>query len=220
MNRGRLFAQVQRGLRQWAVRRNPIAQWLRQEEHPVVMLGRSSKNVVNAAICLLTIVVLVIDHLTGSLFHFPLTFFLPIGLSTWWYGRRLGAIVTGILMLAYLGYRPSPPWGEWWGLIDHLGNGMVMMMVFLLFVYLLDQLVVAHTALAQCALLHPVNTATHKLLRGFLPICSFCKRIRNEENIWEQIEEYITRHSDAEFSHSICPDCRDYYYRDARKPRA
>jgi len=44
-------------------------------------------------------------------------------------------------------------------------------------------------------------------LRGFLPICSYCKKIRNDRNYWEQIESYISDHSDVQFSHGICPEC-------------
>lgn len=46
-----------------------------------------------------------------------------------------------------------------------------------------------------------------KHLRGLLPICSYCKKIRNDRDYWEQLEGYISRHSDATFSHGICPDC-------------
>jgi len=46
-----------------------------------------------------------------------------------------------------------------------------------------------------------------KHLRGLLPICSYCKKIRNDENYWQQVEEYISKHSEAEFSHGICPEC-------------
>ncbi len=46
-----------------------------------------------------------------------------------------------------------------------------------------------------------------KTLSGLLPICAECKKIRNDEGYWEQIELYIKQHSQAEFSHSICPDC-------------
>lgn len=46
-----------------------------------------------------------------------------------------------------------------------------------------------------------------KTLRGFLPICSYCKKIRNDRNYWEQLEIYIGEHSDASFTHGICPDC-------------
>jgi GAF domain-containing protein len=44
-------------------------------------------------------------------------------------------------------------------------------------------------------------------LEGFLPICSYCKKIRDDQNYWQQVETYIERHSEALFTHSICPDC-------------
>jgi CheY-like chemotaxis protein len=46
-----------------------------------------------------------------------------------------------------------------------------------------------------------------KQLQGLLPICSYCKKIRDDRNYWEQVESYIARHSEAQFSHGICPDC-------------
>jgi hypothetical protein len=46
-----------------------------------------------------------------------------------------------------------------------------------------------------------------KQLRGFLPICSYCKKIRNDRHYWEHLEAYISRHSEAMFTHGICPDC-------------
>lgn len=46
-----------------------------------------------------------------------------------------------------------------------------------------------------------------KQLRGLLPICSYCNKIRNDEDYWEQVDSYISRHSGVEFSHSVCPTC-------------
>ena len=51
-----------------------------------------------------------------------------------------------------------------------------------------------------------------KQLKGLLPICSNCKKIRDDKGYWSQVEEYITQHSEAEFSHSICPDCMKELY--------
>ena len=51
-----------------------------------------------------------------------------------------------------------------------------------------------------------------KELKGILPICANCKKIRDDEGYWEQIEEYISKHTDADFSHSICPDCTEILY--------
>jgi sigma-B regulation protein RsbU (phosphoserine phosphatase) len=46
-----------------------------------------------------------------------------------------------------------------------------------------------------------------KQLHGLLPICSYCKRIRGDDQYWQQVEGYIAQHSNAEFSHGICPAC-------------
>ena len=49
--------------------------------------------------------------------------------------------------------------------------------------------------------------ANIKRLTGLLPICSYCKRIRSDHDYWEQVESYISDHTDAMFSHGICPPC-------------
>ncbi len=46
-----------------------------------------------------------------------------------------------------------------------------------------------------------------KLLQGLLPICCYCKKVRDDGNYWHQVEQYITERSEAQFSHSICPGC-------------
>jgi hypothetical protein len=56
-----------------------------------------------------------------------------------------------------------------------------------------------------------------KTLSGLLPICAHCKKIRNDEGYWEQIEGYIKERSLAEFSHGICPECMNKYYPDRHK---
>jgi DNA-binding response OmpR family regulator len=66
----------------------------------------------------------------------------------------------------------------------------------------------------QLSLAERVSALEDALMRvrqldGLLPICSYCKKIRNDHNYWEQVESYITDHSDAQFSHSICPGCFD-----------
>lgn len=53
-----------------------------------------------------------------------------------------------------------------------------------------------------------------KTLRGMLPICSSCKKIRNDKGYWEQMEVYIRDHTDADFSHGICPECAAKLYPD------
>lgn len=57
-----------------------------------------------------------------------------------------------------------------------------------------------------------------KTLRGFIPICSSCKKIRNDDGFWEAIEVYIRDHSEAEFSHGLCPKCIDELYKKYETP--
>ena len=56
-------------------------------------------------------------------------------------------------------------------------------------------------------------------LRGILPICSSCKKIRDDNGFWYEIERYIASHSQVEFSHSICPDCEEELYPEYSKKR-
>lgn len=51
-----------------------------------------------------------------------------------------------------------------------------------------------------------------KKLRGILPLCSFCKKIRDDKGYWERVDVYISKYSEADISHGICPDCLKKYY--------
>lgn len=51
------------------------------------------------------------------------------------------------------------------------------------------------------------SLAEVKTLREILPICSYCRKIRDDENYWHSVEEYISEHTRSRFSHGICPDC-------------
>ena len=53
---------------------------------------------------------------------------------------------------------------------------------------------------------------TIQRLKGLIPICSHCKKIRNDDGYWQQLEVYIREHSDAEFTHGLCPDCESQFY--------
>jgi hypothetical protein len=53
-----------------------------------------------------------------------------------------------------------------------------------------------------------------RTLHGIIPICAHCKQIRDDRGAWNQLEAYIQRHSDAQFSHGICPSCLERYFPD------
>jgi PAS domain S-box-containing protein len=64
------------------------------------------------------------------------------------------------------------------------------------------------------ALISELQNALNEIttLKGFLPFCSFCKKIRNDKGYWEQVDIYIRDHSEADISHSICPECAKKHY--------
>src|SRR5260221_3271384 len=70
-----------------------------------------------------------------------------------------------------------------------------------------SQMVQLQQALAQRV--EELNDAlvSVKQLSGLLPICSYCKKIRDDQNYWQQVDTYVGRHTDARFSHSVCPQC-------------
>ncbi len=51
-----------------------------------------------------------------------------------------------------------------------------------------------------------------RVLKGMLPICAACKKIRDDQGYWQKLEQYIQEHSEAEFSHGICPECAKKLY--------
>jgi sigma-B regulation protein RsbU (phosphoserine phosphatase) len=51
-----------------------------------------------------------------------------------------------------------------------------------------------------------------KTLQGILPICMYCHKIRNDQESWQRIDQYITEHSDTQFSHGLCPECMEKHY--------
>jgi len=57
-----------------------------------------------------------------------------------------------------------------------------------------------------------------KQLQGMLPICSVCKKIRDDKGYWNHIESYISSHSEVEFSHGICPECAQKLYPELYPP--
>ncbi len=61
--------------------------------------------------------------------------------------------------------------------------------------------------------------ANVQTLSGLLPICAGCKKIRDDSGFWNQVETYVAKHSDAKFTHGLCPDCARKYYPDVEYPQ-
>ena len=93
-------------------------------------------------------------------------------------------------------------WQAPWSISASIINTAIRIVVLVLLAYLINR-----TARQTRELARRVN-----LLEGILPICSLCKKIRDEHGDWQPVEIYVSNRSEALFSHSLCPDClkRDY----------
>jgi len=147
-------------------------------------------------------VILVIDYFVGPYVNFPVFFILPVVFSAYYGGRSWGLAFAVTLPLIRFYF--STAWELPGTLLESMINSVVTMTVFILIAVLADRVASQTRELRQEV----------KQLEGLLPICSHCKKIKNDEGNWEVMERYISDHSQAEFTHGICPTCLDKYYPD------
>ena len=151
---------------------------------------------------ILAIIVLLIDYWSGPLIRFPILYLLPIVLVAWFNRLRWGLAFAVVMPLIHLSFTKF--WVTPFRLVDAMINTCIRIIVFIGFAYLINKVAIQKRELEK-----EVQT-----LRGILPICSFCKKIRNQDGIWEPVESFVMKRSDAEFSHGICPECCKKNYPD------
>lgn len=108
---------------------------------------------------------------------------------------------------------------------DPAGDVLMMTVMNLVGIYwvrrrlaLEDAIGAALAAEREARLASERSRAELRTLHGIIPICAHCKRVRPSAGTWQQIERYVREHSEAEFSHSICPDCLVAHYDESVRP--
>ena len=124
----------------------------------------------------------------------------PVAWIALWSNRHEASLVVLVAatctVCAVAGFFLSPPGLLWLGLAN---RGITIFVVWLIVALSLTRKRVEEEV---------------KALRGLLPICSYCKRIRDDKGYWKQIEVYIAANSQADFSHGLCPECGIEHYPD------
>jgi hypothetical protein len=140
--------------------------------------------------------ILLLDYVTGPFIQFTILFVIPVALATATHGRVGGIAVAVLLPLLRLSLY------FWWGLPDFFSLELLDTGT--------DIVVLAGFSL----LIHEIVRQQREIrvLQGMLPICAFCKRIRDEKRGWQQLESFITERSAAQFSHTLCQECIQKHY--------
>ena len=149
----------------------------------------------------MAILLLIADYFSGPFIQFPLTYLIPVAFLSWFNGKRWGLFLA-ILMPLVRFYYNIALWTIPWTITEASINALIRIVVLSSFALIIDR-----TAIQTRKLSRQVS-----LLEGLLPICSYCKKIRDQKNEWQVMEKYIMDRSVATFSHGICPDClREHY---------
>lgn len=165
---------------------------------------------------LLNLIIGVIDYLTGYEVGMGVFYLLPIGLLSWLINRKAGIIMSVIGTVTIIsadilaGKVIQNYFVDSWNLFVHFS-------FFTIVVYLIYQ--EKMTSDKNEILIPKLQKALDeiKALSGLLSICSTCKKIRDDNGQWKQIDLFISDNTNAEFSHSICPECREHLYPGSRK---
>ena len=142
-----------------------------------------------------------IDFVMLPTAQFPVVYAVPVILAAWYSGKWPAialAIVVPVFRLLFLVMPHNPDEGIAGLALATAFRGVVIVFVALWF---------GRLAEFERELDHRVE-----VLEGLLPICAFCKNIRNDAGEWERMEGYISRRSEAEFSHGVCPSCTEKHY--------
>ena len=174
----------------------------------VWMTDRSLSPMTSVATSLVvTLLVAWMDYITGLELEFSAFYILPVLLATWSAGRSWAISLAIINALAWSG-------------VDHLAGHAHLNVFYALWeflnhalVYLLVAVTVGGLRLAiarQRALNLELSQAMEEVgeLKGLLPVCAWCHKVRDDRGYWGQLETYIEARTHASFTHGICPDCQ------------
>jgi hypothetical protein len=146
---------------------------------------------------LLALAILSLDFFSGPYIQVSILFVFPVALATWSHGRLWGSVIAVLLptvRLPFFYFVWQVPISPVLPAADVAVDVLVLLGLVQVIVYLRRQRREIH------------------VLQGMLPICGFCKRIRDESGGWLQLERYIAERSEAQFTHTFCPDCGRAHY--------
>ncbi len=156
-----------------------------------------------------------LDFITGSELGLFVFYFAPIMIAGWRLGVSASVVVAVLAALVWFtaDYLAGHPYSHVALGVWNTGIRLVAFLIIGLFTARLATLLAAER---QTSADLAKALAEVEVLRGLLPICAWCKQIRDEHGEWQQVETYIARHGDVEFTHGMCDDCAAQMLGEAR----
>jgi hypothetical protein len=167
---------------------------------------KQSKSFLITANSLIILAIGLVDYVTGYEIALSLFYVIPISIAAWFGGKRQGIVISTLsfITIAVTDFVAGKVYTnsvtEFWNLLMHLS-------LFVIVSLLVSRLKVEFDVHKKLIVELQEALGEVKQLSGLLPICASCKKIRDDTGYWNQIETYISKHSEATFSHSICPEC-------------
>ncbi len=165
----------------------------------------------NARIVIISIVLAVLSGYSGYIIYH----YIPSATN----GRNLLLTYVFSIQAVWFGFRIFPTVFLEGPIADFMQasafHGVSFLVSFIANMFIVIGLIVLNFQRIEGDLLHSLEEI--KRLKGIIPICAYCKKIRDDEGYWSQIEEYIREHSEAEFTHGICPECTKKLYLDSKR---
>jgi hypothetical protein len=149
----------------------------------------------------LGLVILIGDYALGPNIQFPFLYLLPVSLASWYSGFPWGLGLAVTMPLIRVLFH-TMFWNFPLTVFNVSINTVIRILVLGGAAFLISRLAVQTQELAKRV----------KILEGILPLCSFCKKIRDQQGHWHVMEQFITAHSEAQFTHGFCPECGEHYY--------
>ncbi len=178
--------------------------------------SKPNRFLVTAASLVLVGIVGVGDFALGHEITLSIFYLVPIVYVTWFLGRPYGFAIAGISAVVWLvadvqsGFDYVSPLIPLWNAVVRLG----------FFVVIVDELYRLKSAYDEQARINrELQQALDKVkvLSGLIPICAWCKKVRNDEGYWQQVEIYISENSEASFTHGMCPECKEKHLQSLRE---
>ncbi|HXX53960.1 MAG TPA: DUF4118 domain-containing protein [Thermodesulfovibrionales bacterium] len=174
-------------------------------------LGRQPKPFLITTNILIMVIIGVVDYITGYEIGLSLFYLIPIVFAAWFGGKKPGIFISVLSVMTITvtdlmaGKEYPHYFVESWNLLMHLGFFVIFSILISIMKIEFDE---------RTRLIRELQEALGevKQLSGLLPICASCKKIRDDKGYWNQIESYISRHSEAQFTHGICPECAKKLY--------